>query len=150
MMLPPTGSVSPALEGLEVDEIVDGLRAWAAGVCTTEAAVELLVRHGAWLRRSDFRELLWVEDDVVGLDPEELAALTFLASASRGELAVLQLVVGLLGVEIVDPLAGLLVSLDDSSRALFIDAVARCGGWHNHHRFYLATGQFGADEGVGR
>lgn len=34
------------------------LRAWAAGLHPTQAAVSLLIGHAAWLRRSDFRRLI--------------------------------------------------------------------------------------------
>jgi hypothetical protein len=138
-----------AAADLEPSEIAEGLRTWATGVATTEAAVELLIGHGAWLRRADFTELLWVEDDTIGFDPDELAGLVFLATASRSEVAVLQLAVGLLGLDLVDPLAQVLVSLDDPTLALVLEAAARCGGWHDRRQFYLVTGRFDVDLMVG-
>ncbi len=33
------------------------LRAWAKGLFSTEAAVELLIGHGSWLYREDFLEI---------------------------------------------------------------------------------------------
>ncbi len=38
----------------DFDTITAGLRAWAAGSCNNEAAVELLIWHASWLRRTDF------------------------------------------------------------------------------------------------
>jgi hypothetical protein len=39
------------------DEIAAGLRAWAKGLFSAEAAVELLIGHGSWLCREDFLEV---------------------------------------------------------------------------------------------
>jgi hypothetical protein len=38
----------------DFDELCTGLRAWAAGSDSNEAAVELLIWHASWLRRADF------------------------------------------------------------------------------------------------
>jgi hypothetical protein len=39
------------------DELAAALRAWAKGLFTAEAAVELLIGHGSWLYRQDFLEI---------------------------------------------------------------------------------------------
>jgi hypothetical protein len=36
------------------DDLTAALRAWAKGIFSTEAAVELLIGHGSWLYREDF------------------------------------------------------------------------------------------------
>jgi hypothetical protein len=128
---PVAGSVDA--EGLSVGEIAEGLRAWARGPVEV-AAVELLAGHGRWLDRSEFRAVLWAEDDVVGLDPAELAATTFLVPASRSDLAVLQVAVELLGVKAADPLGRLLAGLDAPTTALIAEAVTRCAGGRQHRK----------------
>lgn len=39
------------------DLIIEAARSWARGSYPMEAAVELLIHHGTWLRRSDFQTL---------------------------------------------------------------------------------------------
>jgi len=39
------------------DDLAAALRAWAKGLFSTEAAVELLIGHRSWLYREDFREI---------------------------------------------------------------------------------------------
>jgi hypothetical protein len=45
-------------ETISPDQLATMLRAWAAGLYTSEAAVELLIAHGQWLARRDFRQAL--------------------------------------------------------------------------------------------
>ena len=128
-----TAAVSrPSAVELSPVEMAAGLRAWAAGRPAAEAAVELLIGHGVWLGRNEFCELAWVDGDRVAVDPEELAILTFIAEADQADLAVLTLTVGLLGVEIIDPLADLRGALDCDALARVVEAVARCGRWPEH------------------
>lgn len=35
--------------------LIEAARAWARGSCALEAAVELLIQHGVWLHRPEFR-----------------------------------------------------------------------------------------------
>lgn len=39
-------------------ELIEGLRRWADGYSADRAAVELLITHNEWLRRTDFRRYL--------------------------------------------------------------------------------------------
>jgi hypothetical protein len=129
-------------EGLDRYEIAEGLRAWAQGSHPVEAAIELLIGHGSWLERPEFRALLWVEDDVVGLDPAELAGMALLAPASSSELAMVQLAVELLGIKTPDSLDRLLAGLDASNTGLVLEAIARCTGTHEQHQAFQVTGRF--------
>ncbi|QTE30068.1 hypothetical protein [Pengzhenrongella sicca] len=47
-----------------VERIEAALRAWARGFYPSGAAVELLIAHGAWLNRADFRRrTIWISDE---------------------------------------------------------------------------------------
>src|SRR5919206_4978256 len=84
------------------------LRAWAAGLYPSEAAVELLIAHGSWMRRRDFlTALVDVVDDGWGprgevvptasVDWERVEGFLAHAHASSSEAAVLRLAASLAG-----------------------------------------------------
>jgi hypothetical protein len=145
-----TGPAVVDAEGLAVDELATGLRAWAHSMPSeglVEGVVELLVGHGYWLDRSEFHDLLWVagnrvEGWLVGFDPAELAGMAVLAAAPPSELAVLHLAVEFLGFQATtSPLSGLLTGLDGYTTWLVLEAVTRTAG--HQHGAYRVTGRFG-------
>ena len=86
------------------------LRAWAAGLYPSEAAVELLIAHGGWLRRRDFlASLVDAVDDgwgprgqvvpMASIDWERVEGFLAQAHASSSEAALLRLAASLAGAE---------------------------------------------------
>jgi len=49
--------------GLTPSQLPPMLRSWALGMPGVEAAVEILIAHGQWLERPDFRERCMTADD---------------------------------------------------------------------------------------
>jgi hypothetical protein len=85
----------------DTDTMVAGLRRWArTHDLTTKAAVELLVTHGLWLRRPEFRDLLH-HDRVAGdcwiswREAREAFDRNAFVRASSTEIAVLDLAIAL-------------------------------------------------------
>lgn len=121
---------------IPTDDLLDVLRAWARGMYTTQAMVEILARgSGNWLNRHDFRTAC------IGIDPDEAgfwawidydAARAFLDTnpiASGGERRMLELALSFGAGHHVD-LGETLCGIDDHNRTVILDAVAHCGGWH--------------------
>jgi hypothetical protein len=114
---------------LTPDQLAHLLRQSAAGSYADEAAIELSIAHGSWLRRSDFltacvnydhdrnHPVAWIDFDTVN---------DFLvrAGCSSSEARILRLAAELAGVDTGHPLAELLSSLDDTNSALVVDAIA--------------------------
>ena len=110
------------------------MRAWAKGLLCLEAAVGLLIGHGAWLYRADFLD---AAVEVIAGPGREIAFVDFTAAAetlaagglpcSAGEKAVLQVAAGIAAgcpVNLEDALA----SMDAASAALVADAVLHAAG----------------------
>src|SRR5262245_7363955 len=110
---------------LTPDQLAHLLRAWAAGSYADEAAVELLVTHGSWLRRSDFLAAC-VDYDHDGTTAAAWIAWDTIASfldradtgCSGSEARILRLASELAGVDSGHALAELLSSLDDRNSRL--------------------------------
>lgn len=111
---------------LTLDKLAACLRVGARGAYATEAAVELLIAHGTWLRRADFRTacvdddghtLAWIEWDTV---------IDFLndTPSSTSEESMLLIAAELIGVDTHVPLGHLLTGLDDRNSRLVVDAIA--------------------------
>jgi hypothetical protein len=128
-----------------VEELAAGLGRWAllCGDPAAPAAVALLVADGRWLRRAEFRELVWVDDDLAGIDGHDLAGMALLASGSPGELAVAELVASLLGVPASRPLDQVVAALEPDALALVLQALAVAGGWPETGRELVVTGELG-------
>lgn len=113
---------------LPFEDLVQALRRQAAGSPTAEAAVELLVAHGTWLQRSDFRARVDVQPALV--DDRLLASIDWRGAlhadlpASSSERQMLQLAAELAGVDSGVALGDLLVGLDERNAAIFLRAVA--------------------------
>ena len=136
---------------LTPEQLAPMLRAWAAGILASQAAIELLIRHDVWLRRPDFRAAL-VDAVTDGWGPggtiQPLAAVdwdgveTYLDTAicSRSDAAVLRLAASLAGVTVQDSLLAMTSSLDDVNATLILDALAHRFGWHERGRSHLVDG----------
>lgn len=110
------------------------LREWAAGDRTVEAAVGLLVAHGSWLRRSDFRTRIWcgksdeglsVESSFAGIDWDTAAELLQSAACSTSERRILSIVIALgAGRDHPIDLGEALTGLDAVNATHVLEAVA--------------------------
>jgi hypothetical protein len=141
---------------LTVDELALMLRAWANGLYTCEAAVELLIGHGVWLHRKSFLSRCvdavddgWFNGEDVamafidweaaraGLDDDQLPG-------SSSELRMLRLAISLAGGDTdptAAPLAELIPGLDHTNAALVLESIAHLAGWHEHHIARRITGE---------
>jgi hypothetical protein len=110
--------------------LTGALRADARDDVGTQAAIDLLVAHGRWLERPDFRDHLVVTDREHTSRPLARvhwpAVPAFLADApcAASEARVLALAAELAGTDVARPLAALLAGLDDRNAALVARAVA--------------------------
>jgi hypothetical protein len=120
---------SPVMHTLTTRQLAELLARSAAGYYPTEAAAKLLIAHGTWLDRGDFRAAC-VEYDHDGIAPvawvDWAAVPTFAerAACSSSEARILRLAAELAGVDTDQPLADLLSSLDDHNGALVLGAIA--------------------------
>jgi hypothetical protein len=115
------------------------LRAWAKGLFSTEAAVELLIRHGSWLYREDFLEIA-VESGRGITSDAVMAAVDFEAAAralesgalpcSGGEGRVLRIAASIAGGVPVD-LREAVTGLDESNAVLAAAAVLHAAGYRD-------------------
>lgn len=132
----------------------DALRAHARGLHATEAAVELLIAHGVWLRRRDFfhRFMNYTDNPPrTGGEPiayvrwdrvvAAIAAGAFLP-CSAGELQVVQCAAGLAGYGQWS-LRDAINSLDFENLTLVMQAMAHLRGWHERGRRATITGDVG-------
>jgi len=118
------------------------MRAWAKGLLCLEAAVELLIGHGAWLFRGDFLDVA-VEPAWEVFSARVMAAVDFEAAAaalvagvlpcSSGEGRVLRLAASIAAGVPVD-LREALTGLDGANSGLVAAAVLHAAG----HRDLLA------------
>jgi hypothetical protein len=109
------------------DALVAGLRTQAQGVYAAEAAVELLIAHGNWLRRPDFCDELvdGPRGDFAWIDWHRIPEFLEHTGCSGAEARILALAAELVGVDTGRGLDELLsTSLDDVNRRLVLDAVA--------------------------
>src|SRR3954452_24273408 len=119
------------------------LRSWAAGLYPSEAAVELLIAHGTWLRRRDFlASLVDAVDDgwgprgeavlMASIDWERVETFLAQAGASSSEVAILRFAASLAGTQGGPSLLQLTASLDHANAGLVLEALAHRCGWHEH------------------
>jgi hypothetical protein len=118
------------------DDLAAALRAWAKGLLSTEAAVELLIGHRSWLYRDDFLEIA-VEFGRETADGVVLAAVDWKAAVaalvagglpcSGGEGRILRLAASIAGGVAVD-LGSALSGLDQRSIAEVARAVLHAAG----------------------
>jgi hypothetical protein len=111
-----------------IGQLEQALRAGAAGAHSDEAAVSLLIGHGAWLRRADFLRYTSMSQSITDpavtyafidwdqLHPDQLAA-------SASELNMLRLAMELAGRDSGQPLATLIAGLDTTNTGLVLRAV---------------------------
>jgi hypothetical protein len=128
------------------------MRAWAAGLYPSEAAVGLLIAHGHWLRRGDFlTRLVDAVDDgwgprgsvlpMAAVDWDAVPGFVEQAPASSSELAVLKFAASLAGHPVPGSLLEHTASLDDANGRHALDALAHRFGWHERGTVHLVTGQ---------
>lgn len=120
-------------------ELREMLRTLANGSHSIEAAVELVINSGTWLRRGDFLRdcVTAVSDGPHNRGHAPLATINWHAAAqyaehapaSRGETAMLRLACSLAGVP-TGSLRDLTVALDPTNTGRLIDAIAHNAGWH--------------------
>jgi hypothetical protein len=138
------------------DRLATMLRAWASGMYASEAAVDLLIAHGTWLARRDFRQALVdaVDDGWSrGGDLEPMASIDWDAvtdflerpdvSASSSEVTILRLAASMAGSRGPASLLEITASLDDTNSRLVLDALAHRFGWHERGTTYTVTGHVG-------
>ena len=114
---------------------------WAKGLFSTEAAVELLIRHGSWLYREDFLEIA-VEFGQGITGGAVMAAVDFEAAAraleagalpcSGGEGRVLRIAASIAGGVPVD-LREAVTGLDEGNAVLAAAAVLHAAGHRDRH-----------------
>jgi hypothetical protein len=112
---------------------------WAKGLFSTEAAVELLIRHGSWLYREDFLEIA-VEFGQGIASGVVMAAADFEAAAraleagalpcSGGEGRVLRIAASIAGGVPVD-LREAVTGLDENNAVLAAAAVLHAAGYRD-------------------
>ena len=141
---------------LTVHERAVGLRAWPSGSWGTEAAVELLVRHGYWLDRDDFlHAAVWcpqvddAEADLVRVDPfvgiDWALATAFAAGpppASGTDLGVLRVAISVASHRQLLALTDELAGLDEATMRLILTAIGHAAGWHEQGVAALVDGRF--------
>jgi len=115
------------------------MRAWAKGLFSTEAAVELLIRHGSWLYRTDFLEIAvdsgqGISDGAVMAVVDWEAAVAALGAGrlpcSGGEGRILRLAASI-AVGIPVDLREALTGLDKANSGLAAAAVLHAAGYRN-------------------
>lgn len=124
---------------LSLEELSNALRAAVMGSYPSEAAVELLITHGTWLRRDDFRDCVsyYEADPDFEFGHEAFAVVDWQAlpshvrGASSSEHAVLLVAASLASDEVSVRLRDAVVGLDRSNST----AVARAVLWAAGHRY---------------
>lgn len=130
-------------------ELGEMLRTLANGSYSTEAAVELVISTGTWLRRGDFLRdcVTAISDGPHNRGHAPLATINWHAAAqyaehapaSRGETAMLRLACSLAGVP-TGSLRELTVALDPTNTGRLIDAIAHGAGWHQSGNSHTTSG----------
>jgi len=129
---------------LSYDGLVAALRAGAEGSYSAEAAVELLIAHGSWLRRSDFlRGAIEVTPAVAHTGQRHAfvdwhAGLAADLPASSSERQILAVAAELAGVDSHRTLGDLVTGLDDTNITLVICAVLHARSGRGAIRLVLA------------
>lgn len=139
---------------LTVAQLTPMLRAWAEGDYGAEAATELLIAHGTWPARGDFRAKLvdavddgWTHDGfapMAVIDWKGVPDFLHETPASSGEAGILRIAASIAGTD-TGPLKALTYSLDPTNTELVLQALAHAAGWHERHRHAFITGDIAAD-----
>ena len=142
-------------ETISPDQLATMLRAWASGLYAGEAAVDLLIAHGTWLARRDFRQaLVDAVDDGWGRGGgvEPMASIDWDAvghflerpevGASASEVCILKLAASMAGAR-GPSLMEFTASLDEANARLVLDALAHRFGWHERGISHTVTGHVG-------
>ena len=105
------------------------LRAGAQGLYTLEAATGLIIAHGTWLARDDFREHVYHGTGTATIDWEAVtrALNAYELPSSAGERRLLQLAASLAGQAPV-VLGDAVTGLDDSNIQVLVRAVLHASG----------------------
>jgi hypothetical protein len=118
---------------VSLEDLEAALRAKAAGCVRDEAAIELLIAHGTWLARNDFRECIWPDAVPPGFPPETAwvdfaTALEYEMPATASDHKMLRLAAELAGCDSDIALGDLLDDLDQRETSLVLDALAHALG----------------------
>jgi hypothetical protein len=107
------------------------LRTCAAGLYTAEAAVGMLIAHGAWLDRDDFSKFIHAETATEMAAIDWAAAITALTAgelpSSNGEQKMLHMAASLAGQAPVI-LGDTITGLDDRNIQILVKAVLHASG----------------------
>lgn len=117
-------------------QLTAALRASSKGIYCEEAAIELIINHGAWLRRDDFTgQFIRTQDgpvrDITAVIDWDEAMTTLQAGnlpCSSSEAAILNLAASLATATPVS-LRHAIIGLDQANLHLIINAVRHAGGW---------------------
>lgn len=127
-------------------DLTDALRQWASGSHNIEAAVGLLIAHGSWLRRPEFRQrVIWTSHSRtsgfthVGIDWDAASELQDLP-ASSSEHAILAIALSLADGDNQVDLGDALTSLDERNATLVLEAIAHACSLHVRRRPVVITG----------
>lgn len=139
---------------LTEQQLAAALRANANGLYFDEAAVELLVAHGTWLRRKDFRTFVTYTppEECVGDAPHGMAHVDWEKvvraqwAATNSAIQMLHVAASLMTSQDPWPLSELLASLDDTNTTLVLQAIAHAKGWHESGRTAVITGWLSGDD----
>ncbi|MEV0196100.1 hypothetical protein [Nonomuraea sp. NPDC050691] len=116
--------------------LIEAARAWARGSYSTEAAVELLIQHDVWLRRSDFLRMgieyapahySGTSYAVFRWDTLHSGLINGLLPCCNSEAAVLRLALSLAEGHPVD-LGPAIARLDRTNLSLVLAAIRHAGG----------------------
>jgi hypothetical protein len=121
---------------MTASSLTAALRAGADGLYTLEAAAGLIIAHGSWLAREDFRCFITVGTSITG-PGTELASIDWEAAisaldagglpSSSGERRMLRLAASLAGQAPVT-LGDAVTGIDDRNVALLVKAVLHASG----------------------
>lgn len=118
-------------------DIAGQLRAWARGMYTSEAAVELLLRaYGGRFGRPGW-DWIVIDDGRLWFDVDRLTD-DAMAGLSGGERRLLDVVAALLQTRRLD-LGDVTAGLDRASLSLVLAAIAHAGGSHEHSDVVIDT-----------
>jgi hypothetical protein len=134
-------------------DLASRLRAWARGSGRVEAAVELLIAHGVWLRRADFLDCCVTDFDGVERDGTEaaMADVDFdavdgflgLVDCTPSEACVLRIAASLALAD--GGMADRLPGVGRTTLALVFDVLAHAAYWHESGWSYTVTGLPGGE-----
>jgi hypothetical protein len=130
---------------LPTSDLADLLRAWTAGISSTEAAIELLIAHDVWVHRPDFVAACIESyaaydsqhDDLVPVALIHFETIpTFVATCQclAVDRRVLLIVAAIANECPNSQLGEMIIDLDGASAGLVLGAIAGPNGSHEHRR----------------